>query len=330
MAFDWRAVIGNGATCSSEDGIADLTFYLAGGDGERQFWFTLDVRTNEHGRTRIIKPPILGAAPPVSLTEIVDATRVYNAPYMEGAEKIEAASLAGDPAAIAAAKFNRGLTAAGRGVARVGKAAAYVLSGLVVATVLAFVLPVPTLHAKIVDAVETAIQRLRGYLVKNETPDHSLPPRLRQQGDPTFSSPNFDYYEKTPKGWIINRKFAAADAQKELARHLNEAREHHIEWEWAIKAPYMTARVFKRTENPQLHVIFDRPVDPKELYVGCFPAANVLHQEWDNVAPPGTAAPAPGPLTATEREVQDLLVISDARTHDEPTPGSPNIETHPP
>jgi hypothetical protein len=249
---------------------------------------------------------------------------------MEWAEKIEAAAAAGDTTAIAAAKLLRGLTAAGRGAARVGKGAAYVLAGLVVATVLAFVLPVPTLHAKIIDAVETAIQRLRGYLMKNETSDHSLPLRLRQQGDPTYSSPSFDYYEKTPKEWIINRKFAVADVQKELARHRNEGWEHHIEWEWAIQAPYMAARVFKRTENPQLHVIFDRPVDPTALYVGCFPTANVLHQEWDKVAPPGTPAPAPGPMTAVERDAQDLLVISDPRTHDKATPGSPNIETHSP
>lgn len=313
MAYDWKAVIGTGARCQVEDAAPAVTFHLAGSDGHRRFWFAVDLLSGASDGSRVIEPPVLGAEPPVSLAAVVDATKVYRSAYMEWAELLIAAARAGHPGARAAVTAIR----AARGIAVA--VVVFVTAGL-----LFLALPMPKLHAQVLDAIRAAVQRALGVVVKNETSDYSLPPRLRIGAAPLFADKDITVQRLSATALVFTHNRAAEVARELLTSHQHDDGPfEHIQWEWAIRTKDMPAPVFKRTENPQLRVEFGRPIDLADLIsVGCFPTHD--RSRLYRFGPPGSSPPPPSPMTAAERDARDRLIIGRPETYDQPTPGSPN------
>ena len=311
FAGDWSTVIGSGATTRAENSTANVTFHLAGGSGERRFWFSVSVETAE-GLVVVVEEPVQGREPPVSLADIVKETSVF----LEWAEKILAAARLGDKGARAAVALFRGAITGAKGVA-------LALGVAFLGALLFFALPVRDLQAKVIER----IQQLLHYVITNETPDSSLPRRLQTNGVVISEDAHLRVQMVGEKTIVITIKDAAALAHAyQVSQHsssLPPGARDHIEWEWRIRPQHIATTIYKRTENPQLRVVLDRRnAVIAELAVG---PMRVYHLETPVHVPGPGVPPIPnGPPARESFDARDLLVIGDPTTYD--APGHPTEE----
>lgn len=320
LAFDWKAVIGNGATVRVEDSSVDVTFHLSGGSGERQFSLHVAIETAA-GTIPLIGRPTEGRKPAISLSQVVHATAVFDQPYMRWAEMIRVAALNGDKVALGAVKLLKGVVYASKVIGVLLLCIA--LSGLVL-----FLLPAHGLQAEVIDRIQ---QFLRTYVLRNERSDYGLPPRLKMPGAAFFEDAHFAVQSAGGNTIVVTVKDAEG-----IARHyesmwkpnpnLPPDATGHIEWEWRIRPRHIATPIYKRTENPQLRVVLDRPNAWIEE-LGCQPI-RVYHAMSDPIHVPGPGmppAPPPGPPSRETLDALDLLIIGNPATYDRPSPG---VEEH--
>lgn len=298
MAFDWRAVIGPQATRTAEDTNVAVTFYLDGNADTRRFSIAVDAAS-----ARIIERPIAGMTPPISLSTIIEETKVFRAPFMEWAELTYVAARDGNPVAMAAIMTTKA-------VKTVAKGTGYTLAGLVLAALLFFAVAPRSAQARVIEAVR---RWLNEWSVKNETPDGRLPERLRLDTPPALSNEDTEvrFLSDTEAVLTLRRP---EEKLRRIAQSDPAFVGAHVEWEWRVTVGKRPA-ICKHTENPQLHVLFDPTMAHENVSSSVAPLI-VRHSVLGpfTVGVPGPAGPLVPPQPGYFDQ-SDVLVVADARTH---------------
>lgn len=155
-------------------------------------------------------------------------------------------------------------------------------------------------------AIRWIVKQVKTYILHSETPDNSLPSRLQVPAQVT-SGP-FDLAWTSPTTLVITVREAAEVARRFRAANPQPHPEVRIVWEWRVRFAHIAQPIFKRTENPQLRIVADRPGTTIKEY-GCEP-------RWVRTMYGATNSTAPPSQEWIDR--RDLLVLSDARTYDRP------------
>lgn len=147
-----------------------------------------------------------------------------------------------------------------------------------------------------VAAIGYTVYRLVTYQIQNETPDGSLPRRLREGGPPSVP-PDHVGIRRTSAHEVI---FSIREPEKVAhalpvfeAAHLPSTirASAEVDWMWTIRAAADAAPVYRRTDIPYLTVRMDASMAPAKMRVEVRPVRRI---HWDARAPePSVHAESP-------------------------------------
>lgn len=165
-----------------------------------------------------------------------------------------------------------------------------------------------------VAAIGYTVYRLVTYQIQNETPDGSLPRRLREGGPPRVPADHVEARRTSARELVFSirepEKLANALPVWEAAHLPSNIRASvEVDWMWTIRTTADAAPAHRRTDSPHLTVRTGASMDPAKMHVEVRPVRRI---HWDARGP----EPSVQAEVASDRLRHRTLDLDDPKTYD--------------